>query len=558
MSLLNDRLALYISQLKLNFIVICLLPLSGCVVKQGVIEDEGEIGGDETGVMSNSPRDDLDRDGFTIAQGDCDDERFEINPSRGEICGDGIDQDCDGMDLVCAAIDEDGDGFSTRDGDCDDQSAAIAPGRLEVCDDGIDQDCNGTDLSCDAVDLDGDGYSIRDGDCGEGDLRRYPGAAEVCGDGVDQDCDGVDLACDDIDSDLDGLPDRVDNCPQTFEPRGIDSDGDGLGDICDNCPQIANPDQLDEDRDGVGDACAGALDADGDGVSITQGDCDDSNPLTYPGATERCDRVDDDCDDVIDEDCLDDPRSDVIEFAASSSLLGSDLADEQLCLTDPRSDENCDEVPQVQVTMSAFALEIHEVTLGQYRNCVEAGRCTPPTRVEGIESSLRYGNPAFDQYPVTWVNQVQAEAYCAWLGGRLPTEWEWERAARGDEPLRERRYVHGDTLPTCQQAHVAGCLDDIVPVQSTEFDVTAQGVYDLTGNVHELVAGYYDPLLYRSINPQRPAPVSLPNDRNQIPLRGGSYRSPVAFSTITYRGFRLLMRRNRALPEVGFRCAYSR
>jgi formylglycine-generating enzyme required for sulfatase activity len=538
--------------------LLCVCALSGCVIKQGLIEDEGITAGDEAEGGIAIPRDDLDRDGFTVADGDCDDQRFEVNPSRGEICGDGVDQDCDGVDLICATNDEDGDGFSTLEGDCNDQNAAIGPGRLEVCDDGIDQDCNGTDLSCEAVDIDGDGYSVIDGDCGEEDLRRYPGAPEICGDGIDQDCDGSDLACNDIDSDGDGIPDRADTCPQDFEPRGVDSDGDGFGDICDNCPQISNAGQEDRDGDGLGDACAERPDMDGDGVSTAQGDCDDSNPDRSPNLDERCDGIDNDCDGYPDEGCASDPRSVVAEFAATMSLLGSDLADAQRCQSDPRSDENCDEVPQAQVSLSAFALEVHEVTQRQYRVCVEAGRCTPPTRVESVESSLRYGDPEFDQFPVTWVNQVQAEVYCSWLGARLPTEAEWERAARGSSPLSERRYVHGDTPPSCQQAHIAGCLNDIVSVQSIPEDVTAQGVYDLTGNVHELVAGYYDPTFYRSLNPQDPAPVGTPNEREQIPLRGGSYRSPVAFSTITYRGFRLLMRRNRALPEAGFRCAYTR
>ena len=55
-----------------------------------------------------------------------------------------------------------------------------------------------------------------------------------CGDGVDQDCNGEDLACDNLDQDLDGVPDRVDLCPEDFDPRNLDSDQDGVGDRCDN------------------------------------------------------------------------------------------------------------------------------------------------------------------------------------------------------------------------------------------------------------------------------------------------------------------------------------
>lgn len=535
-----------------------LLLATGCVLKQGTIEDEGLAGDTSPETSGERVSDDQDRDGFRASEDDCDDTRFDINPSRSEICGDGVDQDCDGVDLDCDDLDQDRDGFSTAEGDCDDDNLSIAPGKTDVCGDGIDQDCDGLDLSCDAVDIDGDGYSVLDGDCGEGDFNRYPSAPETCGDGIDQDCDGVDLLCTEIDSDGDGLPDRVDPCPLDFEPRGLDSDQDGLGDICDNCPLTINPDQADQDGDGVGDACAALGDQDGDGVTTPEGDCDDLNPEISPLIDERCDEIDHDCDGYPDEGCSSDQRSEVVELSAGASLLGSDQADESACLTDPRSDENCDEVPQRQVTLRAFAIEIHEVTLGQYRRCVEFGRCTPPTRVESAPSSLRFGDPAFDAFPVTWVSQPQAETYCAWLGARLPSEAEWERAARGAQPLSERRYVSGALPPSCQEAHIAGCLPDLVPVMNTPLDRTSQGVYDLTGNAHELVAGYYSERYYRDLDPQEPTPWATPNERDQISIRGGSYRSPAAFSTITYRGFRSLMRRNRALPEVGFRCVYDR
>ena len=135
---------------------------------------------------------------------------------------------------------------------------------------------------------------------------------------------------------------------------------------------------------------------------------------------------------------------------------------------------------------------------------------------------------------------------------------EWERAARDQTPLVERRYVTGDSPPSCTQANLSGCSDDTRPVQSTSQDLTASGIYDLTGNVHEHVAGYYSPTYYREVARIDPPPLTTPNDREHIPVRGGSYRTTYAFSTLSYRGFRLLMRRNRALPEVGFRCAYSR
>ncbi len=95
---------------------------------------------------------DEDGDGFTENQGDCDDTDNEINPAANEICGDGIDQDCDGSDLNCSPdpldIDDDGDGFTENQGDCDDTDNEINPAANEICGDGIDQDCDATNEEC--------------------------------------------------------------------------------------------------------------------------------------------------------------------------------------------------------------------------------------------------------------------------------------------------------------------------------------------------------------------------------------------------------------------------
>ena len=551
----RQKLTLPLYQL---FLLISLSALSSCVVKQGVIEDESE-GENTSGIEIPERSDDLDRDGYSIAEGDCDDQQYAINPGRTEVCGDEIDQDCDGVDLSCDTLDQDRDGYSVADGDCNDNDISIAPSRSDICNDGIDQDCTGADLSCDAVDQDGDGYSTLTGDCDDENPRRFPSAEERCGDGIDQDCDGIDQDCMDVDRDQDGLPDRIDNCPDDYDPRNLDSDQDGIGDRCDNCPLTSNPDQLDRDSDGVGDLCAMGQDLDGDGYPTGPTDCDDADPNIYLGAMELCnDHVDQDCDGYPDEGCPSDLRTEVVEIPAGDTLLGSQEADLQGCERDFSSDENCDEIPQRQITLSAFAVERHEVTIEQYRRCVEFGRCSPPTRVESVPSSLRFDDPSFNQYPVTWINQDQAGNYCAWLGARLPTEAEWERVARASTPLMDIRFINGIPLPNCSQGNLAGCRDDLAPVMSTSEDLTSQGVFDLTGNVHEFVAGYYDPTIYQRQPSQDPPPVTEMNDRAQLSVRGGSYLTTPVFSTISYRGFRILMRRGRALPEVGFRCVYSR
>ncbi|MFZ0131306.1 MAG: MopE-related protein, partial [Desulfobacterales bacterium] len=108
------------------------------------------------------PKDiDNDGDSYTENQGDCDDTKSSIHPGAMEICGDGIDQDCNGADLTCPEnIDNDRDGFTENQGDCDDTKSSIHPGATEICGDGIDQDCSGVDLTCpENIDNDRDGYT---------------------------------------------------------------------------------------------------------------------------------------------------------------------------------------------------------------------------------------------------------------------------------------------------------------------------------------------------------------------------------------------------------------
>jgi len=93
-------------------------------------------------------------------------------------------------------VDDDEDGFTENQGDCNDNDDGIYPGAEDVCGDGIDQDCNGSDCSGpDDVDNDEDGFTENEGDCNDEDDGIHPGAKEICGDGIDQDCDGIDCVC---------------------------------------------------------------------------------------------------------------------------------------------------------------------------------------------------------------------------------------------------------------------------------------------------------------------------------------------------------------------------
>jgi len=147
---------------------------------------------------------DLDGDGYTCSEGDCEDRNVDIHPGRHEICDD-IDNDCDGLtDLdddnlliyseTCDGVDsdcdgeidedDDGDGFNCDDGDCNNLMSSVYPGADEICD-GWDNDCDGDRDEDD----DGDGWECFE-DCDNTDPDVNPEAVEVPNDGIDNDCDG--------------------------------------------------------------------------------------------------------------------------------------------------------------------------------------------------------------------------------------------------------------------------------------------------------------------------------------------------------------------------------
>ncbi|MBN2798728.1 MAG: VCBS repeat-containing protein [Deltaproteobacteria bacterium] len=202
--------------------------------------------------------------------------------------------------------DADGDGWSPREGDCDDGDSRVFPGAIEICD-GQDNDCDGA-LLLDELDLDGDGVAACEGDCDDEDW--WLSTEDRDGDGYsgcDGDCDDLDPLRSPVDGDGDGYSACDGDCDDADPLRGpVDRDGDGLsgceGDCDDGDAQIfpGAPERC----DGLDDDCDGALsedelDPDGDGYGACAGDCDAADPLVHPDAAERCNGLDDNCDGVL-------------------------------------------------------------------------------------------------------------------------------------------------------------------------------------------------------------------------------------------------------------------
>ena len=152
------------------------------------------------------------------------------------------------------------------------------------------------------------------------------------------------------------------------------------------------------------------------------------------------------------------------------------------------------EKPVRQVSVSGFALSKTEVTVGQYRACVEAGACTAPD----TEGSCNWSQSGRDEHPINCVDWEQASAFAKWAGGRLPSEAEWEYAARSGG--KDQTYGWGNAKADCGRAVMddgsgngCGKGNTTWPVCSKPAGNTAQGLCDMAGNVWEWVEDWYGP-----------------------------------------------------------------
>ena len=364
----------------------------------------------DNGLESSQYYTDIDHDGYgddatviwdctqpadtVTVGGDCNDADAAYHPDAPEEdCEDPNDYNCDGS---VGFTDADADGFAAC-AECDDGNAAVNPGAAEICN-GDDDDCDGLtddaddslDASAGAVvyaDLDGDGFGdpaspeqvcdpgpgwVADAtDCNDADMAIHPGADEVC-DGLDNDCDTlVDDADDSLDlstaatwytdADADGYGDDGSVVVACAEPLGASA----VAGDCNDADAAYNPGVIEADctdpNDYNCDGSVGYSDADGDGWAACA-ECDDTSAANFPGATELCDGVDNNCDGTVDEDTAADAATwyadadgDTYGNAASTTLACSAPAgyvtdtsdcDDSNAGVHPGATETCDSVDE--------------------------------------------------------------------------------------------------------------------------------------------------------------------------------------------------------------------
>lgn len=215
----------------------------------------------------------------------------------------------------------------------------------------------------------------------------------------------------------------------------------------------------------------------------------------------------------------------------------------ELCRGDILAQLLAAETPQRRIWVSAFRIDRTEVTHDRWRRCVAAGRC-PPARTDG---DPRLAAPSM---PVAGVTFHEAEQYCAFVGGRLPSEAEWERAARGGG---RRRFPWGQQFND-RLANHRGPIDGFryaAPVGSFPSAASPHGLLDMAGNVWEWTRDRFAADSYSNgpaVDPQGAT------DGGERVTRGGSWRSSADLLRVT-------MRRpwpaGSAAPDLGLRCVYD-
>jgi formylglycine-generating enzyme required for sulfatase activity/serine/threonine protein kinase len=205
------------------------------------------------------------------------------------------------------------------------------------------------------------------------------------------------------------------------------------------------------------------------------------------------------------------------------------------------------EKPQHKVNLNAYWIDRTEITISMYSNCIKDGACLKPLSLMSYTRKDYFTNTDYADFPVVNVTWNMASAYCNWAGRRLPSEAEWEKAARGTEGMT---FPWGESID-CDKANYTGCNKDTIKVGSYPEGDSPSGALDMAGNAWEWVSDWYSGTYYTESSDTNPQGPTMGNARV---VRGGSWADKPQNLRTTARN----KGDSVALADIGFRCAMSK
>lgn len=203
--------------------------------------------------------------------------------------------------------------------------------------------------------------------------------------------------------------------------------------------------------------------------------------------------------------------------------------------------------PAHTVYLDAYYIDKFEVSNENYDACAYAVECRKPLNTGSVTRRRYFNNPVFANYPVIYVEWKMAQQYCQWRGGRLPTEAEWEKAARGTDA---RVYPWMANELNCSYANYYGCIGDTSPVDQYDVGVSAYGAYGMAGNVWEWTSSLFGLYPYDAGDGREDQKA-----RGKRIVRGGSWYNFGGIASVRV-DIRFDIEPGYSGAYVGFRCVH--